>query len=171
MEPTIRRTPEQLTAIAKYMRKQRRGVITHLKEIQIQLAELRESVDRLAKERRTDARTTQRIDRLFGWLGCGCSAALWRSWSAFSLVRQAVKYRAVVMRERWLSSFACCITKLLRRLEFSLTGRCFIFASDDGRTWTALVTRPAGRSCILAAGKHWEALKVEQDEPVRWDDD
>ena len=31
-----------------------------------------------------------------------------------------------------------------------------ITASEDGGTWTALVSRPDGVSCMVAAGQHWE---------------
>jgi hypothetical protein len=33
-----------------------------------------------------------------------------------------------------------------------------VFASNDGTSWTIVVTRPDGRSCIVAVGEHWEAL-------------
>ncbi|TVQ34274.1 MAG: hypothetical protein EA356_10820 [Geminicoccaceae bacterium] len=42
-----------------------------------------------------------------------------------------------------------------------------VFASGDTGTWTILLTRPDGVSCILAAGKHFEqqTLHPTQDEP------
>jgi hypothetical protein len=33
-----------------------------------------------------------------------------------------------------------------------------VFVSDDGTSWTIVVTRPDGWSCIVAVGEHWEAL-------------
>ncbi len=33
-----------------------------------------------------------------------------------------------------------------------------LFASEGGRTWTLLVTRPDGASCIIARGRYWEML-------------
>ena len=31
-----------------------------------------------------------------------------------------------------------------------------VYSSDDTGTWTILVTRPDGTSCLLAAGQRWE---------------
>ena len=31
-----------------------------------------------------------------------------------------------------------------------------LFASPDGKTWTFVVTTPAGVSCVFAAGKDWD---------------
>lgn len=33
-----------------------------------------------------------------------------------------------------------------------------IFVSNDGASWTIVVTRPDGWSCIVAVGEHWESL-------------
>ena len=33
-----------------------------------------------------------------------------------------------------------------------------IFASSDGETWTIVMTRPDGTSCLMAAGSTWEAI-------------
>jgi hypothetical protein len=33
-----------------------------------------------------------------------------------------------------------------------------VFVSNDGTSWTIVVTRPDGWSCIVAVGEHWEAL-------------
>jgi hypothetical protein len=33
-----------------------------------------------------------------------------------------------------------------------------VFAANDGTSWTIVVTRPDGWSCIVAVGEHWEAL-------------
>jgi hypothetical protein len=30
-----------------------------------------------------------------------------------------------------------------------------VFAAKDGSTWTVILTRPDGMSCIVAAGRHW----------------
>ena len=35
-----------------------------------------------------------------------------------------------------------------------------VFASPDGATFTALLTWPNGRSCVVASGKEWEAFEV-----------
>ena len=31
-----------------------------------------------------------------------------------------------------------------------------VYSSDETGTWTILVTRPDGTSCLLAAGQRWE---------------
>ena len=31
-----------------------------------------------------------------------------------------------------------------------------VFATNDKATWTVVSVQPSGRTCILAAGKHWE---------------
>lgn len=33
-----------------------------------------------------------------------------------------------------------------------------LFAADDTRTWTILVTLPDGRSCLVASGSNFEAV-------------
>jgi hypothetical protein len=33
-----------------------------------------------------------------------------------------------------------------------------VFVSNDGTSWTIVVTRPDGWSCIVAVGEHWELL-------------
>ena len=33
-----------------------------------------------------------------------------------------------------------------------------VFVSNDGASWTIVVTRPDGWSCIVAVGEHWESL-------------
>ncbi|MER8571351.1 hypothetical protein NKG99_07225 [Mesorhizobium sp. M1409] len=34
-----------------------------------------------------------------------------------------------------------------------------VLTSDDGETWTIMVSRPNGPSCLVAAGEGWEELK------------
>jgi hypothetical protein len=34
-----------------------------------------------------------------------------------------------------------------------------VLTSNDGATWTILVSRPDGTSCLVAAGQEWQALK------------
>ncbi len=36
-----------------------------------------------------------------------------------------------------------------------------IFASDETGSWTVTVTRPDGTTCLMAAGKHFEAIGEE----------
>lgn len=36
-----------------------------------------------------------------------------------------------------------------------------VFASDETGSWTITVTRPDGTTCLMAAGKHYEALDEE----------
>ena len=33
-----------------------------------------------------------------------------------------------------------------------------VFVSNQGTSWTIVVTRPDGWSCIVAVGQHWEPL-------------
>ncbi len=38
----------------------------------------------------------------------------------------------------------------------SATGRMVgIYATDDGATWTMVVTTPEGESCVVASGEAW----------------
>jgi len=41
-----------------------------------------------------------------------------------------------------------------------------VFASKDGMTWTIVTTRPDGVSCIVALGRHWEAMPDPVLEPL-----
>jgi hypothetical protein len=41
-----------------------------------------------------------------------------------------------------------------------------VFASKDGTTWTIVTTRPDGVSCIVALGRHWEAVPDPVLEPL-----
>jgi hypothetical protein len=41
-----------------------------------------------------------------------------------------------------------------------------VFASKDGMTWTIVTTRPDGVSCIVALGRHWEAVPDPALEPL-----
>jgi hypothetical protein len=34
-----------------------------------------------------------------------------------------------------------------------------VLTSGDGATWTILISRPDGTSCLVAAGQEWQALK------------
>ena len=33
-----------------------------------------------------------------------------------------------------------------------------VYVANDGTSWTIVVTRPDGWSCIVAVGEHWEAV-------------
>ncbi len=41
-----------------------------------------------------------------------------------------------------------------------------VYASRDQDTWTVVSTSPAGLSCIVAAGKQWESLKLSVADPA-----
>ncbi|MEW5728574.1 MAG: hypothetical protein AB1918_12170 [Pseudomonadota bacterium] len=42
-----------------------------------------------------------------------------------------------------------------------------LLTTSDGKTWTILMTRPDGTSCVLAAGEAWESLpQVARGEPL-----
>ena len=45
-------------------------------------------------------------------------------------------------------------------------GRLFeVFATDDGSTWTMVITTPDGASCVVAAGLEWQAPEGERPDP------
>ncbi len=41
-----------------------------------------------------------------------------------------------------------------------------VFASNDGTSWTIVVTRPDGWSCIVAVGENWETLPNPVTRPL-----
>jgi hypothetical protein len=41
-----------------------------------------------------------------------------------------------------------------------------VFVANDGTSWTIVVTRPDGWSCIVAVGQHWESLPDPVDGPL-----
>ena len=47
----------------------------------------------------------------------------------------------------------------------SAGGLVEVFATDDGATWTIVVTTPQGRSCMVAAGEGWRAVPWTEAEP------
>ena len=34
-----------------------------------------------------------------------------------------------------------------------------LFASADSASWTMVITTPAGESCVMAVGEHWQEIK------------
>jgi hypothetical protein len=41
-----------------------------------------------------------------------------------------------------------------------------VFVSNEGTSWTIVVTRPDGWSCIVAVGEHWESLPNPVTSPL-----
>jgi hypothetical protein len=42
-------------------------------------------------------------------------------------------------------------------LGLSSSGRLVqVFSTEDGATWTMVLTRPDGLSCVVASGKYWQ---------------
>lgn len=42
-----------------------------------------------------------------------------------------------------------------------------ILASDDGQSWTILLSKPDGTSCIVADGEDWQAMPLtEKGDPI-----
>jgi hypothetical protein len=41
-----------------------------------------------------------------------------------------------------------------------------VFVAHDGTSWTIVVTRPDGWSCIVAVGEHWESLPDPVTSPL-----
>ncbi|TIL59690.1 MAG: hypothetical protein E5Y79_13215 [Mesorhizobium sp.] len=53
-----------------------------------------------------------------------------------------------------------------RQFAFGLIGQIAImevYVADSG-SWTIIVTDVAGRSCIVAAGEHWENVVIPTDQ-------
>ena len=40
-----------------------------------------------------------------------------------------------------------------------------VLTNDGGATWSILVSQPDGTSCLVAAGREWQALKPEAPAP------
>lgn len=40
-----------------------------------------------------------------------------------------------------------------------------VFSTADGATWTMVLTKPDGTSCVVAAGEHWEILQPNSLDP------
>ncbi len=40
-----------------------------------------------------------------------------------------------------------------------------ILASENGSTWTLIVTMPNGKTCVMATGKYWETTPQVRFEP------
>ncbi|RMH67756.1 MAG: hypothetical protein D6685_03105 [Bacteroidetes bacterium] len=43
----------------------------------------------------------------------------------------------------------------------STGGLIEVLATDDGETWTIIVSSPDGTSCLIAAGEGWRAIKFD----------
>jgi hypothetical protein len=41
-----------------------------------------------------------------------------------------------------------------------------VFVSENGTSWTIVLTRPDGLSCIVAVGQHWESLPGAINRPL-----
>lgn len=41
-----------------------------------------------------------------------------------------------------------------------------VYASHDKGTWTVVSTTPTGVSCIVAAGKSWENIPFDKEDPM-----
>lgn len=62
-------------------------------------------------------------------------------------------------RESLLSSLDRQYAEAPRELGLADNGMVIeLITSRDGRTWTLLVTRPDGTSCVVAAGEAWEPM-------------
>ncbi|MDA8231062.1 MAG: hypothetical protein M0006_06965 [Magnetospirillum sp.] len=61
-------------------------------------------------------------------------------------------------RDDIMSSLARQFSEAPRELGLANNGAVIeLTTSSDGRTWTLLLTRPDGTSCVIAAGEAWEA--------------
>ncbi len=47
----------------------------------------------------------------------------------------------------------------------SAGGLVEVLTTDDGRTWTIIVTTPQGISCLVAAGEGWRDVERVIEEP------
>lgn len=41
-----------------------------------------------------------------------------------------------------------------------------VFVAEDGSSWTVVLTRPDGMTCIVAAGRHWQAIQKLKGDPA-----
>jgi hypothetical protein len=39
-----------------------------------------------------------------------------------------------------------------------------VLSSEHGRTWTIIVTSPAGMSCVVSVGEDWSARQMEEQQ-------
>jgi hypothetical protein len=39
-----------------------------------------------------------------------------------------------------------------------------VLSTDDGRTWTIVVSKPNGETCVMMAGEGWRKLKLKEIE-------
>ena len=40
-----------------------------------------------------------------------------------------------------------------------------VLSTDDGRTWTMVVSKPNGETCVMMAGEGWRKLKLKEIDP------
>jgi hypothetical protein len=71
-------------------------------------------------------------------------------------------------REQIVQALATKYGETRRSVGMSGTNQMMeLFAADESRTWTILVTMPDGRSCLVASGSNFEA--VADQLPARGD--
>ena len=78
-----------------------------------------------------------------------------RGSSILRLNLDAVRQRLV--ESPWVADVA------LRRV---LPSTVEVFVSENGSSWTIVLTRPDGWSCIVAVGQHWESLPGAVTDPL-----
>lgn len=45
-----------------------------------------------------------------------------------------------------------------------------VFSTEDGGTFTLMITNPDGITCMMAAGRNWESFKFKLEDQVRHGD-
>ena len=46
----------------------------------------------------------------------------------------------------------------------NMGGLVEVLTTENGDTWTIIVTTPRGLSCLVAAGGHWHVLETQQED-------
>lgn len=65
-------------------------------------------------------------------------------------------------REALLTSLSREYSEAPKELGLANNGSVVeLLTTRDGRTWTMLMTRPDGTSCVIAAGEAWEAVPAQ----------
>lgn len=65
-------------------------------------------------------------------------------------------------REALLTSLSREYAEAPKELGLANNGNVVeLLTTRDGRTWTMLMTRPDGTSCVIAAGEAWEAVPAQ----------
>ena len=68
-------------------------------------------------------------------------------------------------RQSFLSHLGKNYHEATTAMGLTSSGKVIEVLTSDKGTWTIIVTNPDGRSCLIAAGEEWEAVKRVAMEP------